>query len=1500
MNTAAYEGVTISGQDILASLQLTITNASLHDYDNGATVLSPDAVLPEDGAAFPVLTYDNGNGIAGLAVNPCDATYRAVYLAAGYENVGPRAAARAPDAAEALHRSIAWAAGGKPVHGVSVVAIPSRQLDEPGQTVDYDLLVINTGSTPAAYELSAAGHNWPTRILSGTVEVTRTAQIPPCATQGLTLEVDIPTAALAGDTDSVTVTVAVHPTGTPSANATLTTVAFPQWKVEPNAPYAASRVSLAGWENSVYLIGGDDQGGPGTEHYEFDACTSQWIARAPIPVGTRNHAAAAVDGKIYVTGGAVAGAMDNLQIYDIAGDTWSAGAPLPEARWAHTAAAINGEVYVVGGLDDVEAQATTFVYSPTLNSWRTVAPMSNPRYWVASAAANGKLYVVGGDGEVSTVEEYDPVADAWTTKAPMLQGRAAAGATSLGDYVFVAGGGYTQYLSSAERYDPATDTWTFISSLNTGRRTLGVGSAAGKIFAANGWNGSYRNNLESLRLFGAFCFSDKSAWQSTVQPGGHITYTVEIHSDPVEMTGASLVDAIPSGTAFAGFGVNTVGATYDSLDNQVEWSGAISANADPLTFTFGVDVAIGGWTAGDSITNTVSFDSGTGLVFTRTASSVLAFPDPSPSHKTVDKETALAGDVLTYTICIENGSDANSTFTLRDPIPTQSNYVPGSLTYTLGTGGYDQPGSVITWTGTVEPSQEPSCTAMLSFAVTITSSVPVNTWITNTATITAPYSTVERSAGTLVNPVDVSESWKQADRTQATLGETVVYALFLKNTGVLTTSAVLTDTVPPETAYVPGSLSCGDGSCGYSSGTITWTGDIAQGDPVTLTFGAILTASLPDQAPVTNTARLDDGHSNLYTLEATFLARVSDLSGSFKQASPAWVDPGDTMTYTVYVYNSGAAPTAGQMRDELPPGMTYEPGSLFCGSGSCDHVSGVITWTGAVPPKSMVPVRFRTAAPGGVTPGDVITNTAIITGSYGSVEVGATTLVNPAALGDSWKQAGRAEVIAGETVTYDFLLQNTGTLTATGATLTDPIPPSTTYVPGSVDCSDGSCGYASGVITWTGDITPSGSITVTFAVTLTAFPLDQTPVTNTARLDNGYGNLYDLEAAFLARSFDLGGSWKQASKSFVAQGETVTYDFLLQNTGLLTATSATLTDTVPLSTTYVPGSAHCGDGSCDYGSGVITWTGDIGPSSSVTLTFAVTLTALLPDGTPVTNTAYLDDGHGTAHDLVAGFLACAPDLSGSQKHANRPQAAMGEVVTYNALLQNTGGLTATGAVLTDTLPTETTYVPASVNCDEGSCGHASGVITWTGDIAPSGSITLTFAITVTALLPDATPVVNTAHLADQYGNVHDLEAAFLARSPDLTGSWKQAVPAQVAPGGTVTYTVYVYNSGGAATVAQMRDELGPELTFEAGSLLCGSGSCGYSSGVIMWTGTLSKSTIVPVRFRATASTSASDGDLVTNTAAITDTVWHADYPIAAAVTIAWHDSFLPLVLRDAP
>ena len=693
--------------------------------------------------------------------------------------------------------------------------------------------------------------------------------------------------------------------------------------------------------------------------------------------------------------------------------------------------------------------------------------------------------------------------------------------------------------------------------------------------------------------------SYKSAAPQYLRPGDRITYTVTIFADPVELPGASLVDPIPAGTTFAGFVANPIGATYNGAGDRVEWSGTVLANADPMTFSFGVDLAASGWANGDLVTNTITFDGGDGQVYTKTIVSEVVFPDLSLSTKTASASRALAGDVLTYTINLEYSGPVNEVVTVRDPLPSDVAYIPSSLNHTIGTAGYDEPAQAVTWTltlgtwgkvllvddddnspdvrdyytatldslsvdydvwDTANSDNEPNAatlsqytcviwfagdswgsyagpgtagsaalgtyldsggclflssqdylyarggmtpfaqtyfgleaysdlvyhtvvtgtgdvyggygpysltypfvnfsdlvgpdwtaevalignrgdppyaaiskdngiyrtifwgfpfealpsagtreammeatlewlgcrqsSASLSFAVTTAAPLPVNTWITNTATITSSFTTIHRSAGTAINVVDLSDSAQTADRPWATVGQEVTYDFTLKNTGLVTaTGAVLTDTLPAHTAYVGGSVACSDGVCDYGAGDVTWTGDVPPGETVTVTFAVTLTNVLTDRTPVTNTAYLNDGYGNIHELDAVFLARSSILSSSYKIASPAGVERGDTVTYTVYIHNSGSLTTTGEMEDQLPPRVTYQPGSLFCDSGSCGYATGVITWTGVVTPDATIEVQYRVTVDAIPPYGEAIVNSADIVNTAWGVDCVAEATV---------------------------------------------------------------------------------------------------------------------------------------------------------------------------------------------------------------------------------------------------------------------------------------------------------------------------------------------------------------------------------------------------------------------------------------------------------------------------------------------------------------------------
>jgi hypothetical protein len=68
----------------------------------------------------------------------------------------------------------------------------------------------------------------------------------------------------------------------------------------------------------------------------------------------------------------------------------------------------------------------------------------------------------------------------------------------------------------------------------------------------------------------------------------------------------------------------------------------------------------------------------------------------------------------------------------------------------------------------------------------------------------------------------------------------------------------------------------------------------------------------------------------------------------------------------------------GEVRDVLPAGLTYVPGSLACGIGVCRYEAGVITWEGPVRSRSAVPIRFQATLPAQAWPGQQIINAATV------------------------------------------------------------------------------------------------------------------------------------------------------------------------------------------------------------------------------------------------------------------------------------------------------------------------------------------------------------------------------------------------------------------------------------------------------------------------------------------------------------------------------------------
>ena len=88
---------------------------------------------------------------------------------------------------------------------------------------------------------------------------------------------------------------------------------------------------------------------------------------------------------------------------------------MPQGRSAFAAAAMGGKIYVTGGSHDGNATNSVCAYDPQADAWTHLASMVTARNIHASAAVDGKLYVFGGRNTetLGTVEVYDPASDSW-------------------------------------------------------------------------------------------------------------------------------------------------------------------------------------------------------------------------------------------------------------------------------------------------------------------------------------------------------------------------------------------------------------------------------------------------------------------------------------------------------------------------------------------------------------------------------------------------------------------------------------------------------------------------------------------------------------------------------------------------------------------------------------------------------------------------------------------------------------------------------------------------------------------------------------------------------------------------------------------------------------------------------------------------------------------------------------------------------------------------------
>lgn len=472
--------------------------------------------------------------------------------------------------------------------------------------------------------------------------------------------------------------------------------------------------------------------------------------------------------------------------------------------------------------------------------------------------------------------------------------------------------------------------------------------------------------------------------------GDILTYTIAYSSSGNVSTNSLLfTNTVPAGTSYVS-GTLTQDGTYISgsisspgitLPNQL-------INNDISTISFQTQVV--SIPANPLISNTsaLSYSYISDPILLKSQNKVItsssqgtALNDPLMSTtKTVDKLYAQVGDVLTYTILINNsGSVGASNILLTDTISSYTVFVPNSL-YINGVLqtllNPNPPGISI-------PNMVANSTSTITFKVIITT-IPQSALVNNSANIIYNYTaitTIPNGATGSLNtniitttiPQAILSNSKAVNKGISFLGDTITYSIYINNLGNTIANGIIIDTIPSSTNFVANSLKVNGVS--KPGATITppngyTLNNIEINTPYTITFdvvpftnpiGDIIINSNYIGYNFTQYPSVPNGAHSGITSNSVPTTIIRNSAILQKSVLPSYATCGDTITYVVSINNTGNIDIIyGYLIDTLPSSMVFIPNSAMVnGIPRINESPNTGIQVGTIPINSISTITFK-------------------------------------------------------------------------------------------------------------------------------------------------------------------------------------------------------------------------------------------------------------------------------------------------------------------------------------------------------------------------------------------------------------------------------------------------------------------------------------------------------------------------------------------------------------
>ena len=608
--------------------------------------------------------------------------------------------------------------------------------------------------------------------------------------------------------------------------------------------------------------------------------------------------------------------------------------------------------------------------------------------------------------------------------------------------------------------------------------------------------------------------------------------------------------------------------------------------------------------------------------------------------KTSDPEsgsTVAPGSPITYTLTAHNnGTTALTDVTVKDDLSdVLSDATMGSVSAKIGDTAAAAPtvtNKVLEWKGDLQGGQ----TVTVTYTVTVNQDVDAATVLTNSVTgeatdpnasdVPVPVTCKTGSEPgcsteltTTAPKLDISKVSDPPTGSKVAPGATVTYTLTAKNSGNTNLEPVtLTDNLSDildDAKLDQSSLSATiDGAAASAPivGTdnkLTWTGALAEGKTVTVTYKVTINADLANadtlKNGVTGTGHVPNSDQPVDSTcvtgeeEGCSSTLVPDITKFIvtKTSDPeSFVRPGDTITYTITGVNSGnqdLTPTVHDSLANVTNNATYNNDAIAKVDGQTVTAPSIanneLTWTGSVPKGQSVVITYSVTVKDGTASGTKIVNN-VSTDIPGSCDPAVAVCATTVTVSNTGLQISKvsdpatgSSVKTGDVVTYTLTATNTGETQLTNVNLSDNLTPVLAHAtingtPTAV-ISDGSSAAApqveNNILAWTGVLEGGATVTVTYKVTigsLTAGELltnkvtgsavdpdnPNEPVPSTCVTGNETGCSSTLNPEI--PSVEISKVSDPVSGTAVAPNQVVTYTLTAENTGNVDLAAVAVSD----------------------------------------------------------------------------------------------------------------------------------------------------------------------------------------------------------------------------------------------------------------------------------------------------------------------------------------------------